>query len=178
MLQPSRLGQSILAQPKTWDMSLRAVWPRRSRALRFHHATHAVPTYNRRHPRARGHWKTKRSGASWCPRQKLRGGTAIPTNLKENMILSHCRWLTYIIFPATESLSLGQLRKRRKKFSFPKYIRQHEDSHQDNVGKHFTMYLQESVATRSAARPEIDGLRQREAELLREVRRHSNDSKI
>ena len=38
--------------------------------------------------------------------------------------------------------------------------------------------FEESLATQSAARPEIDGLRQREAELLREVRRHSNDSKI
>ena len=35
------------------------------------------------------------TGASWGPRQKLRGGTEIPTHLREKEMLSHGRWLTY-----------------------------------------------------------------------------------
>ena len=35
------------------------------------------------------------TGASWSPRQKVRGGTEIPTSLKDNVILPHCRWVTY-----------------------------------------------------------------------------------
>ena len=51
------------------------------------------------------------------PRQNIRGGTQIPTNLKENEILSQqmvdmfkCH-TSHPIFPATESSPLGQLRK-------------------------------------------------------------------
>ena len=36
--------------------------------------------------------------------------------------------------------------------------------------------FEESRAAQSAAEPEIDRFRQREAELLREVRRHKNES--
>ena len=41
------------------------------------------------------------TGASWGPRQKIRVGTEISTNIKENEILLHCRLLTYssVILP-------------------------------------------------------------------------------
>ena len=55
--------------------------------------------------------------SSWGPRLKIRGAKKIPTNIDHEM-LSHGKWFTYLkchtfhlIFPATEALSLGQLRK-------------------------------------------------------------------
>ena len=56
------------------------------------------------------------TGASNGPRQKIRGGTPIPTNLKENMILSHCRSLTYLVVILLLPLS-----------SPPYFQRQHHD---------------------------------------------------
>ena len=49
------------------------------------------------------------------------------------------------IFPATEPLSLGQSKKGRSNLPFRKYIRQQEDSHQDHIGKQFTLYLQSNL---------------------------------
>ena len=66
------------------------------------------------------------TGASWGPRQKIRCGTEIPTNIKEHAILSHVKMVdifkchtSHRIFPATEPLSLAQLRKGAGKCHFP-----------------------------------------------------------
>ena len=67
--------------------------------------------------------------ASWSPRQKIRGGTDVPTNLKENQILSHYRAYFPPIFPATEPLSNGQLRKRGRTHRFQGTFEKQEDSH-------------------------------------------------
>ena len=55
-------------------------------------------------PKKWQHWRPTSSqytGASWSPRPKISGGTHIPPNLKDNGILSHCRWLTHssVILP-------------------------------------------------------------------------------
>ena len=64
------------------------------------------------------------TGASWGLRLKIRGGTGIPTN-KENDVVAwqmvdilKCH-TSYRIFPATEPLSLGRLRKGGGNYNFP-----------------------------------------------------------
>ena len=59
--------------------------------------------------------------------RKIRGGTEIPTNLKENEMVSHGKMVdiflchtSHPIFPATGPPSLGQLRKGRKATTFSK----------------------------------------------------------
>ena len=88
------------------------------------------------------------TGASWSPRQKIRGGTGIPTNLKENRIVSHGRWLTYsrcilpISYVQRQSHNcLDTCGKGGRKLQLPRYIREQEESHQYHIGKQLTLYI-------------------------------------
>ena len=65
------------------------------------------------------------TSVSWSPRQKMRGGTQNPTNFKENENILKCH-TSHPIFPATEPLSLGQLRRGNNKLPLPGYIRKQD----------------------------------------------------
>ena len=88
------------------------------------------------------------SGASWDPRQKIRGGTEVSTNLKEHEILSHCRCLAFSSvtlttrhFQQPSHYRLDGFEERRKKLPFPRNIRK-EIFRQYHIGEQSTMYVQ------------------------------------
>ena len=75
-----------------------------------------------------GAFASQDTGASGCPRQEIRGGTEIPTNLNEHWILSHCEWLTCssVILPditSDEAIIAWTVEERRKNLPFPRYTR-------------------------------------------------------
>ena len=90
------------------------------------------------------------TGASWSPRQKIRGGTDILANLKENDILSNCKSLSSIVLrhndiSSDRAITAWTVEERRKHLPLPRYIRQLQDSHQDHIGQQVTLYLQSSL---------------------------------
>ena len=87
------------------------------------------------------------TGVYWGQRQKVRGGMSMSMNLKEHDVVAlqmvdifKCH-TSHPIFPATEPLSLGQLRKGGINHHFPGYIRKQEDSHQYHVGMQFMVFF-------------------------------------
>ena len=84
-------------------------------------------------------------GALSVPRQ-IRGGTEIPTKLRENSISSHRKWLTFSsvalyhpTFSSDRAISLGQLRKGGRHYPFQRTV--------DNkkILKQSSLYLQSNV---------------------------------
>ena len=64
----------------------------------------------------------------WCflgPRQKIRGGMELPTNLNENEILSHCNFLTHFKcrtfsrdISSNRAIIACTVEERRRKYNF------------------------------------------------------------
>ena len=85
--------------------------------------------------------------ASWSPRQKIRGGTDVPTNLKENQNIVALQSILPTDISSDRAIIEWTVEKTRKNSPFPRYIRKTRRFSSNTILlRNLLLYLQSNFA--------------------------------